>query len=520
MKQRSSPLRLLRACVAAVVFALGIGCGDERTDPGEPSPEPVATVTLSIENDTMLVASALHLDATPRDSEGNPLEGRDVAWSTSDPALATVLAGDVHARALGVVTITAASEGESASATITLAPLVTVSRRLPTTFAGDTTLLTAALSDVEGGLLAGGVDEWSSSDESVASVSADGIVTGVSAGTATIRASVSGGNGSVELVVLEPRLRPNREISYRLAGSQNLRRIGAEGDGDIELTDPAHVVNGYDWSPSGDRLAVSYRGDGGEKSGLYTMNADGSDERELVPDAGQNPRWSPDGSRILLIRGSPAELYVIGGDGTALAPLTQTGVDYWNHEWSPDGRRFGVHRSDCREFWLLDFPGGNQQRVPLPTPACEHRWSPDGKLIAYYSVTTATSGIWLLNSDGSNPRPLTPNCTPAGACGGDRNYYRPRWSPDGRRLAYVSESMGASGMVHIFDLDQRATREFILVGEFLDYTVEWSPDGTRLAFSGRHANGRGAVVVSGVDGSGQVPLTEDGVDSEVPVWRR
>ena len=51
-------------------------------------------------------------------------------------------------------------------------------------------------------------------------------------------------------------------------------------------------------------------------------------------------------------------------------------------------------------------------------------------------------------------------------------------------------------------------------------TVEWSPDGTRLAFSGRHANGRGAVVVSGVDGSGQVPLTEDGVDSEVPVWRR
>jgi Tol biopolymer transport system component len=75
-------------------------------------------------------------------------------------------------------------------------------------------------------------------------------------------------------------------------------------------------------------------------------------------------------------------------------------------------------------------------------------------------------------------------------------------------------------MAHIFDLDQGTTTEFDVTGGFLDHTVEWSPDGTRLAFSGRHANGRGAVVVSGVDGSGQVPLTPDDVDSEVPVWRR
>ena len=222
---------------------------------------------------------------------------------------------------------------------------------------------------------------------------------------------------------------------------------------------------------------------------------------------------------FLLSRGSPAELYIIRGDGSGLAPLTQTGVDYWNHEWSPDGRRIGVHRGDCREFWLMDFPGGNEQRVPLPTPTCEHRWSPDGKLIAYYSVTTGTSGVWLLNSDGSNPRPLTTNCAQHGVCGGDRNYYRPRWSPDGRRLAYVSERGGESAMVHIFDLDQGTTTEFAVIGGFLDYTVEWSPDGTRLAFSGRNANGWGAVVVSGADGSGQVPLTGD-VDSEVPVWRR
>jgi hypothetical protein len=74
-------------------------------------------------------------------------------------------------------------------------------------------------------------------------------------------------------------------------------------------------------------------------------------------------------------------------------------------------------------------------------------------------------------------------------------------------------------MAHIFDLNQGATTEFAVTDGFLDYTVEWSPDGTRLAFGGRHANGRGAVVVSAVDGSGQLALTGD-VDSEVPVWRK
>jgi len=503
-------------------IALCYGCGDDP-DPIEPSVAPVASVTLNIEDDTVLVRSDLELVATPRDSNGTALEGRLIQWFTSDDRLATVEDGRVQSNALGVVTITARSEGVSTSVDLTMSPKVAVSRRLPTTFAGDTTRLFAALTDAQDIPYAGGTEIWSSSDESVATVAPDGIVTGVSPGRATITASSIGLSGSVELVVLEPRLRPNREISYRITDSQNLRRIGSDGDGDIQLTDPAYVVNGYDWSPSGDRIVLSYFGDGGGKSGLYTMNADGSDARELLPDAGLGPRWSPDGRSIALIRGSPAELYTINGDGSGLRQLTQMGVGLWNHEWSPDGRRIGVHREFCRgEFWILDYPGTHEQLVPLPTRTCQHAWSPDGKLIALLSGEAGnTWGIWLVNSDGTNPRPISPNCTLQGVCGGDRNYFWPRWSPDGRRLAFVSYVEGASPlMAHIFDLDQGTTTEFVVTGEVFDATVEWSPDGTRLAFSGRHASGWGAVVVSGVDGSGQVLLTPDGVNSDGPVWRR
>lgn len=516
-----------RSLVLSLSLILAPGCGgDEPVDPGPGSPAPVATIDLNVLHDTVVVGAAAQLEATPRDADGNALEDRAVEWSTSDSDLATVLNGAVFARAMGVVTITATSGGKHAAATIDLAPVVTVGRRLPTTFAGDTTALTVALADVGGNPLTGAAVAWSSSDESVATVSTEGIVTGVAAGTATISAEASAGRGSEELVVLVPRIRPSREISYRIPGSQSLRRIGANGLGDIQLTDPGYIVSGSDWSPSGERLAVTFLPKiGGSKSGLRTMNPDGSDERELVPNAGQEPRWSPDGTRILLTRGDPAELYVIGADGQGLVPLTQDGLNYINPEWSPDGRRIAVNADACGDLWILEYPGGNHQRVSLPTSSCYHRWSPDGKLIAYQSISQAAPtvpamGIWLVNSDGTNPRPITSNCSPQGECTAQESFFYPRWSPVGRHLAFVAtDANQATGSIQVYDLKQGVTTGFpITLG--IDYTVEWSPDGTRLAFSGRHPNGFGAVIVSGVDGSGQMAITNDNGDSEVPVWRK
>jgi TolB protein len=507
------------ACVGLLGVALWSGCGDEP-DPIEPPPSaPVASVTLNITNDTVVVRSVVQLVATPRDADGNVLDDRVITWVSSDEFAATVVDGRVQTKALGIVTIIAFSEGRRASATLTMAPAVSVSRRLPTTFVGDTTGLFATLTDADDHPVTAGVVVWSSSDESVATVTDEGIVMGVSAGQATIRAEASGGSGSVELVVLEPRIRPNREITYLQASPQNLHRIGADGSAGITLTDSLQDVAGFDWSPSGDLIAASFvpRHDDG-KSGLYTLNPDGSDLRELVPNAGQNPRWSPDGRLILLTRGNPAQVHLVNADGNGLRPITSMGTGLWNPEWSPDGRRIGVHREDCSAFYLIDANGMQWQEIFLPTKACEHVWSPDGKLIAYYSVAAGSLGIWLLNSDGTNPRPLTPNCTAQGVCTGERYHYRPRWSPDGRRLAWVSNVNPGSGKVHIYDTDTGTTTQFDS-GDYLDDSVAWSPDGTRLAYNGRNLNGWGSIVVSEVDGGGQLTLTGD-VDSYWPVWRK
>lgn len=66
------------------------------------------------------MGATVALAATPRDATGTPLTGRTITWSTSSPAVATVNAGIVTAVSAGLATITASSEGKSATAQITV----------------------------------------------------------------------------------------------------------------------------------------------------------------------------------------------------------------------------------------------------------------------------------------------------------------------------------------------------------------------------------------------------------------
>ena len=86
-------------------------------------PIPVATVSVQPSRDSVAVGAELQLTATPRDANGNVLQGRSVTWSASNNARASVNAsGVVRGISTGSVTITATSEGRSGSASITVTP--------------------------------------------------------------------------------------------------------------------------------------------------------------------------------------------------------------------------------------------------------------------------------------------------------------------------------------------------------------------------------------------------------------
>src|SRR3954469_8792320 len=106
--------------------------------------------------------------------------------------------------------------------------------------------------------------------------------------------------------------------------------------------------------------------------------------------------------------------------------------------------------------------------------------SPDGALVAFVAgeqfktdSALAKSQIWLVSTNGGEARPFT---------GGPRTDNTPRWSPDGRTLAFLSDRL-EDGRQQIYVLDRaggEARRLTDLHGEINE--LEWSPDGTQLAF--------------------------------------
>jgi uncharacterized protein YjdB len=177
--------------------------------PPPPPPAPVASVSVDPGSATLTVGSTTTLSATPRDSTGAPLNGRTVTWSSDAPAIATVSgSGVVTAVSPGTAAIRASSEGKSGTASITVQPqppgpvtAVSVDPATASLAAGQTTTLTATAHDAGGNIVSGHPVTWSSASPDVATVDANGVVTAVSAGDATITATVDGVQGASQITV-------------------------------------------------------------------------------------------------------------------------------------------------------------------------------------------------------------------------------------------------------------------------------------------------------------------------------
>ena len=104
--------------------------------------------------------------------------------------------------------------------------------------------------------------------------------------------------------------------------------------------------------------------------------------------------------------------------------------------------------------------------------------SPDGKSIVYVRVShdimtdRARRNLWIVNADGTGNRPLRSEA---------KNFSSPRWSPDGRRLAYISAAEGSPQLyVRWIDTGQTALLTNLQEGPG---AIAWSPDGKSIAFT-------------------------------------
>ena len=114
--------------------------------------------------------------------------------------------------------------------------------------------------------------------------------------------------------------------------------------------------------------------------------------------------------------------------------------------------------------------------------AADPRIAPDGTTVAYVAWAVDreendySSSIWLAPLDGSEPaQPFTSSGKQDAA---------PRWSPDGNRLAFVSNRAGKTKQLYVIPVTGGEARRLTDLAEDVTEPV-WSPDGTRLAFTVR-----------------------------------
>ncbi|MEP6766672.1 MAG: Ig-like domain-containing protein [Gemmatimonadaceae bacterium] len=167
---------------------------------------PVATVAVNPALDTLGVGNEVTLTVSLKDAGGAALTGRVVTWSSSNVQVATVSSsGVVTALAPGAVTVSAASEGKLGTAAVVvlsrLASAVTLTPSSTNLVAGTTVLLTSQVTDPAGNVLIGRPIDFTSDNNAVATVSASGLVTGVSPGIARITATSEDKVGSATITV-------------------------------------------------------------------------------------------------------------------------------------------------------------------------------------------------------------------------------------------------------------------------------------------------------------------------------
>lgn len=135
------------------------------------------------------------------------------------------------------------------------------------------------------------------------------------------------------------------------------------------------------------------------------------------------------------------------------------------------------------------------------------RWSPDGARVAYISDQSGEEEIWIASQDGARPAEQLTR-------GGKAMRYAPEWSPDGKYLAFGDKD----GRVYVLTLATRQIREVAdsPSGQVRDYV--WSPRGNHLAFSMPEENGLSSIYIWSETDAKTKKVTGSMFDEANPAW--
>ena len=200
---------------------------------------------------------------------------------------------------------------------------------------------------------------------------------------------------------------------------------------------------------------------------------------------------SPDG-KSLVISSEPTEdwltssVYLLPIGGGAPKQITTKAPSFW-HGWSPDGKTLAFVGRRDGEFDIYTIPvsGGDERRITTCQGLDDGPdYAPDGAFIYYNSFCSGKMEIWRMRPDGTEPEQLTHDAY--------SNWF-PHPSPDGRWvvfLAFIEDQaqnhpFGKQVKLRLMDLRDRSVRDLtpeFFGGQGTINVPSWSPDSRRVAF--------------------------------------
>ena len=179
-----------------------------------------------------------------------------------------------------------------------------------------------------------------------------------------------------------------------------------------------------------------------------------------------SPRVSPDGEWVAYTVGTQdlekdsrySRIWMVSKSGGEPFPMTTKGSSAWNPGWSPDGKHLSFvaasESSESSQVFTLNLRGGERLQLTDIAGGVEgYEWSPDGKqlvLVIRDQEVDKGPGPWVID--------------------------RLKFKED-----YVGYLNRLRGHLYIFDIETQAVTQ-ITSGDYEDYSPAWSPDGSKIAF--------------------------------------
>ena len=212
--------------------------------------------------------------------------------------------------------------------------------------------------------------------------------------------------------------------------------------------------------------------------------------------------------KLLIVNSSGTVLMNADGSGQTILP----GVS--SPALSPDGSKiaFTGRGEYGLEVYVMNSDGSNPRQLTFANEyeenAYDPAWSPDGKSIVFLSSGHIYTRIEFMDGDGDIKFASDPPL-----------YYlgNPAWSPDGTRIALIGAGIGSSSPHNLYVLNANGSGLTYVANNALFFgRVAWSPDGSKILYP-RMVDGFANLYLAGLGGP-PTPLTSGPHNDTSPVW--